>query len=194
MFPPPTRAKSSGAAAPFSGDRMSATLRSSTALTDVGQAMKIVEPVKSVASMMSSDISSDAYAARAPLSSSVTVGVGVGVGVVEQNNVNSFEKAPRTSQVFYANLNGTWELSVSLRSKAPYTARRYEVGDVRRMLLSGDERSIEYVPTMWGLSTASSASVTKWNKQLSELTFTWEKSERYFFCFFFNSLTVRIAA
>lgn len=75
---------------------------------------------------------------------------------------------------FTQNINGTWEIVVSIFDKSPYTATRYEYGQLRRTLLAAPsfspKQAIEVSPVFWGLSTTQCRFEIEWNKQRCELT------------------------
>ena len=67
---------------------------------------------------------------------------------------------------------------MSLIAKLPYNAKRYEIGAVRRTILTTEDKSIEYFPGIWGLTTASTMSKIEWNPQRRELSFETGNNER----------------
>ena len=78
----------------------------------------------------------------------------------------------RPSDVFSRSVNGTWELVVSVADSAPYAARRFESGDLRRVFDVKNEAALEQAPTLWGLGSVTLRSSLRWDDERCELGFS----------------------
>jgi hypothetical protein len=74
--------------------------------------------------------------------------------------------------VFHRNLNGTWELVLSLSDRTPYASKRYETGAVRVCIINREDRFTETVPGLWGMGTYTRYSSIVWNEVRRELIVT----------------------
>lgn len=84
--------------------------------------------------------------------------------------LNSNEVRP--SIVYGRLLNGTWDLVVSIKDKAPYLAERFESGTLRRTYDKYYDRCSETNSVMWGMSTKVRTMDMSWSDSRSELTLT----------------------
>ena len=62
------------------------------------------------------------------------------------------EEFKSVRQVFEYHLNGTWDMKYSMYDKMPYSAKRYEIGSLRRTYNMDDSIVFETKSTFWGLS------------------------------------------
>lgn len=81
------------------------------------------------------------------------------------------------SDYYFKALNGTWEVVVALSDKSPYTAKRYEYGDLRRTLITqvtgfGTPMCEEVYPTFWGLSQGKNRFTLDWDGRRNEVSFS----------------------
>jgi hypothetical protein len=67
-------------------------------------------------------------------------------------------------------VNGSWDLVSSLVDSAPYSARRFDLGAVRRSLDVEMLSCTETFPVLWGLGTAVYSYSLSWNAVLDEIT------------------------
>lgn len=76
----------------------------------------------------------------------------------------------RPSIVYGRLLNGTWDLVVSVKDKAPYLAERFESGTLRRTYDKYYDKVIETNSVMWGMSTKIRSMDMSWSDSRSELS------------------------
>lgn len=85
-------------------------------------------------------------------------------------------------------VNGSWDLVSSLVDSTPYSARRFDLGAVRRSVDLEMLSCTETFPVLWGLGTAVYSYDLSWNAVLDEVTLTgnalknskspWQKASR----------------
>ena len=73
------------------------------------------------------------------------------------------------NEVFSRTTNGTWDLVLSLVDNAPFAARRFESGDLRRVFDMREQQVVETAPTLWGLGSTTLRSNFEWDKSSCEL-------------------------
>lgn len=96
---------------------------------------------------------------------------------------------PTPTAVFEKNINGSWELMLSIYDKSPAVVTRYELGAVRRViflnqlcqtddLICQNNVSIESYPSFWGMSRSFLKADIEWNSQINQLMFRFEPNSR----------------
>lgn len=76
-------------------------------------------------------------------------------------------------------VNGSWEIVASLYDISPFAARRYEIGDVRRVVNVGDGCVSETVPVFWGMSSLTRSGTVEWNSARCELRMAGEDIKKF---------------
>ena len=74
------------------------------------------------------------------------------------------------NDLYYKQLNGTWDIAISIVDAAPYGAKRYEAGDIRRIISLSDGIYQEINSVLWGFSFASRSYPMEYNIQRNEIT------------------------
>ncbi len=94
---------------------------------------------------------------------------------IDDLSVNSYiEKSialpTSINDLYHKQLNGTWDIVISIVDAAPYVAKRYETGDIRRIISISDGTYQEINSVLWGFSFASRSYPMEYNIQRNEIT------------------------
>jgi hypothetical protein len=102
--------------------------------------------------------------------------------------ITGMGRDPVLLESFGRQVNGTWDLVISISDKAPFTASRYESGSVRRVLDVVNLACSETVPVLWGLSEAKYWYDMEWDAvrsqvslsggQIRQSTAPWQKKKQ----------------
>lgn len=79
------------------------------------------------------------------------------------------------NELYYKQLNGTWNIMVSIVDAAPYVSKRYEIGDIRRVISISDNIYQETNSVLWGFSSASRSYPMEYDVQRNEITLSSNK-------------------
>ena len=74
------------------------------------------------------------------------------------------------NELYYKQLNGTWNIVISIVDAVPYVSKRYEIGDIRRVISISDNIYQETNSVLWGFSLASRFYPMEYDIQRNEIT------------------------